>query len=1104
MYYYYSGYEKFKLWEELNKRSNLSHEKEIMKEIIDMAVQKLDRIIESYPAYTLHNHNHSENVIKNIEKFLKDRIQDLTDTELIVLILSAYMHDIGMYYNPDEIDTIVKSDEFMKYLDEHSTEYLKYKNSDGNFADVINEYCRCYHGKRIRNFISELNTMNIKLNIMGLNILDKAAAVCESHNDSVRSIIDNPDLNSRLGYESDMKFCAILLRLADYTDFDGSRTPEYMYKFINIEGKSKKSIDNWKMHLNSGGFHFEMDDVSVLGYLAEPNEPYVEYTIRCLLDEIEKELRECKEIIQQNCNNRWRDFKLPYGIDRNQIKSQGYDYGEYTFTLKKERILDLFMGEQLYTDKYVFIREIIQNAIDTSSYRKFWEESRGAEHFKVPPIEIYDWLDEYGNHYVRINDYGMGMNTKIIENYFLKVGESYYKSDDFIAEKMKIQNQSAYKSDFQPISQFGIGFLSCFLMCDSIEIYTCCRPIDNTSSDIIRLSIKGAEDFYTLRLNNNANGIPNKPGYSERLENYGTSIVFHLNPESYDSGFRLDELVKKYVFCPPTAIIINGQLLEYMNDEFIYKKLINTEKRIELSETENPECITYIKKWLHKANIPKILLRIIPCNITELSLSPNFLGQGIFYLIESENPIKITDILFERTYSISEQYGKLEVRLNKTINAKEYSKMESKLKLLLSSLGNFQSCLNQNNRTIGQDLLSKILSKINEIEEIVNNWRSISNSDMETYLNELGNYLNAIKTELRHFLSKTGSILYKNIIFSSINKASEILNIILNMKKQIEDESEYRFYISLPLHSNLHQLPVLSYNGIIIPNISNKKKVYFKYTDHTYLRFGIMPFCFILRNDLRPQLNLARNFVYKMEWNVYSNINITMKNFFHKYKIYKTTEPFERINSHLTYREILDDKYVKNEWKKYKIIQTTDGYLSFYEICDKMNRKIPVKLTSLFRQRQKEKMNFYTICSHTLLQQEFNILIKPKRKYYEGRCFLKPIKNTVNRFNESYYAPLFFADFEASDYKNMLCLFNTPLNRNHPFSAWLLSVTPDLYNNYHEFFNAIVKCFDDLSIYNSQTIANRLNNILQQLNKTAPELNFKNDIKIIGYDTMLC
>lgn len=62
-----------------------------------------------------------------------------------------------------------------------------------------------------------------------------------------------------------------------------------------------------------------------------------------------------------------------------------------------------------------------------------------------------------------VEDNGVGMDKDVIENHLMKVGSSYYSTAKFEAEHR----------DFTPISRFGIGILTCFMISDDIEIVTC-------------------------------------------------------------------------------------------------------------------------------------------------------------------------------------------------------------------------------------------------------------------------------------------------------------------------------------------------------------------------------------------------------------------------------------------------------------------------------------------------------------------------------------------------------------------------------------------------------------------------------------------------------
>lgn len=119
------------------------------------------------------------------------------------------------------------------------------------------------------------------------------------------------------------------------------------------------------------------------------------------------------------------------------------------------------MGENIYGDKKYGLRELIQNSIDACMIMK--EESMKIEDFKYmtyqPFIKII--LDE-DKKQVIILDNGRGMSIDILKNYFLNVGISYYSSDDYLFKG----------NTYNPIGNYGIGFLACFMLSDKISVIT--------------------------------------------------------------------------------------------------------------------------------------------------------------------------------------------------------------------------------------------------------------------------------------------------------------------------------------------------------------------------------------------------------------------------------------------------------------------------------------------------------------------------------------------------------------------------------------------------------------------------------------------------------
>lgn len=81
------------------------------------------------------------------------------------------------------------------------------------------------------------------------------------------------------------------------------------------------------------------------------------------------------------------------------------------------------------------------------------------------------------------------MDEYIIENYLLKIGNSFYNSRDFY------RKQSQWGVSYTPISQFGIGILSCFIIGSRIEIVT--KSIE--TQKCIVCCIDGVKENFIIR-----------------------------------------------------------------------------------------------------------------------------------------------------------------------------------------------------------------------------------------------------------------------------------------------------------------------------------------------------------------------------------------------------------------------------------------------------------------------------------------------------------------------------------------------------------------------------------------------------------------------------
>jgi molecular chaperone HtpG len=126
---------------------------------------------------------------------------------------------------------------------------------------------------------------------------------------------------------------------------------------------------------------------------------------------------------------------------------------DYRFQVNLRGVIDL-LSHHLYSTPGVFVRELLQNATDAIRARQQLEPGlRGT--VRVELIEKQDG----GLPTLLFSDDGIGLTEEELHRFLATIGESSKRED--LAER---------RNDF--IGQFGIGLLSCFMVCDELLVVT--------------------------------------------------------------------------------------------------------------------------------------------------------------------------------------------------------------------------------------------------------------------------------------------------------------------------------------------------------------------------------------------------------------------------------------------------------------------------------------------------------------------------------------------------------------------------------------------------------------------------------------------------------
>ncbi|MEA2163165.1 MAG: molecular chaperone HtpG [Thermoanaerobaculia bacterium] len=509
-------------------------------DVADIAGPLLSRVPMTFKQYTEHDLGHSVNLIRLMGEFVPEATRTkLSDIEVAVLMLSAILHDFGMYVEPEEKETFLASDQYKAFLAasperQHAIESSVRPTVVRAIEDAaLADYFRKHHPKRAATNIDRFFAG--KLVFDGFDLAPDVKRICESHGWPVfESYEANPDQTIARGLKTrapvngapfNQQYIACCLRLADIMDFDRSRTPVSILRTITDD----RSQAEWQKHMQIRGWEI---GERVVEYHASCKHPEHYVAVMEFLDAIDDELTKCRRLVVRDAPRDIADkyaLHLPAAVDRMPVEMEDKSYiaGGFRFELEYERILKLLMDKSLYPDPSLFLRELLQNALDACRYRKAIAQLEGAGDQYEPHIVVWDKSHEPTATIV-FQDNGIGMSEDVIKNYFMRVGRSFYRSGEFNAQRQRLAAQGI---QLEATSQFGIGILSCFMVADRIEIESYRlneRPLSITIEGptkyfvIQRLAPPKVRQVQTVAARAEDDGPP---------QYAGTRITVHLRPD---------------------------------------------------------------------------------------------------------------------------------------------------------------------------------------------------------------------------------------------------------------------------------------------------------------------------------------------------------------------------------------------------------------------------------------------------------------------------------------------------------------------------------------------------------------------------------------------
>ncbi len=450
------------------------------------------------------------------------------------------------------------------------------------------------------------------------------------------------------------------------------------------------------------------------------------------------------------------------------------------FKTESKRLLELMINS-IYTNKEIFLREIISNASDAID--KYHYISLTSD--KLPKNNDYEinLIIDKENRLLTISDNGIGMTKEELINSLGTIAKS--GSLEFI-EKLKENKEKA--ADIDIIGQFGVGFYSAFMVANLIEVRT--RSLLDNKGYLFKST--GEDTFEISEI---------------EKDNSGTEIILHLRPN--DDEFEYDTFLDEWK--------IKGLVKQY-SDYVRYPIKMEVTKSVVKEGTEDSENPEYVDtKEIEVLNSMTPIWKKSKSEVTDEDYN-NFYKQKYYdhndpllhLAINVEGKLEYTTLLFipsEPPYNLySEKYEK-----GLQLYCKGVFIMDKCKELLPDYLRFVKGLVDSSdlNLNISRELLqkSKVLKDIaNNIEKkVVNKLEALMKDDFDKYLEFYKHYGLNLKFGIYEDFGMKKDLLKDLILYNTINedKMVSLKQYVENMK----EKQEFIYYASAKTKEQVNAMP---------------------------------------------------------------------------------------------------------------------------------------------------------------------------------------------------------------------------------------------------------------------------------------------------------
>jgi hypothetical protein len=472
-----------------------------------------------FPEYTPHDEEYHLSRLFHVADTLieRDRYEGMNATELFVLACGLYAHDWGMAVSETERIYIVTG---APPPGTHASEFALLPNETTSFKQFLSdrglnhshvrekgiadedwrEYVRLTHAirsaERIREYFANVDP----------GIAEASARVCEGHwldFEKLQDYARYPSSFSVLRESLNLAALAVYVRLVDLLDIAIDRTPYVIWKFVAPRNSTSRM--EWAKHR-------ALQPVTcppyLNGRLVLVDGSTADHEVFAALEDLrlycEAQVRGCTDLLARLSDPR-HQLDL-YHVEW-RVAARGFEPIPIRFEFERDRVFEILSDEIYQGDAHVFLRELLQNSIDAIRTRREFLRRRGVAPatFGMIRVEVEHGTDRSTR--VQLTDDGIGMDAYIVRNYLAVAGRSFYRSDEFKRQGLPID----------PISRFGIGILSCFMVADEVEIETYKDPYAPPPGDPLRIRIPSVTRQFRVE--------KQAPGAIE----IGTRVIAHVS-----------------------------------------------------------------------------------------------------------------------------------------------------------------------------------------------------------------------------------------------------------------------------------------------------------------------------------------------------------------------------------------------------------------------------------------------------------------------------------------------------------------------------------------------------------------------------------------------